>query len=71
MDAAKTIIEHNQFVQRCHVDHAIENKKVQAENLEIRFVNEDTRLHAYCKDLHYIFYYDVDSILNMEVKKEF
>ena len=70
MDAAKAIIEHNQFVQRCHVDGWIESKKVMADDLEIEFVDEKTRLHAYCLNLHYIFYYDMDSIVNMEVEKD-
>ena len=70
MDAAKVIIEHNQFVQRCHVDGWIDSKKVMADDLEIDFKDEKTRLHAYCQNLHYIFYYDMDSIVNMEVEKD-
>lgn len=69
MDAAKSIIGHNQFVRRCNRDSSelINTKKVKIQKDIAEFVDDETRLHAYINDLHYIFYYDQNTIVGFEV----
>ena len=69
IDAAKSIISHNQFVRRCNRNpkELIVHKQIKIKDEIVTFEDENTRLHAYDKQFHYIFYYDNHSIAVLEI----
>ena len=72
IDAAKTIISHNQYVRRCHRKESelIIKKRVLIKDQMVEFQDETTILHAYINQLHYKFYYDVHYILHIDIEFE-